>query len=1472
MELTNKNAFRSKEKFLAAAVILAVVASCIAVSFSADAETSDDKVLYIHGTLDASIIGSSLQIIIVDGDLAVENGQFIEANNNFIVNENVTLTLRSGSHVTIASGSADIKGKVVCAEGTEAAPTFLVKSGASAGISGSVTVDGPYGFVCENGAAASVSGNFTVSETGTAVISGAAIKNGGTLAIESVGTATHIQSVRAESGSNVSISGLATYDSMVIDDGATFVVADDGSLVQPGVAAESLPATWISNNGNMTVNGEFSGAVSNSGVIVAHSDKECLYVVTANAGSTFESKTLKGTASFNNRGATQFIVKDVNGIVVTGESTGVALAGAPDASTSEAAMEAVGVLLIKEDMTFPKEVNINLREGSVLNVSSYVTMIDNTASAPITGTGTLTVTGTVKTAVPLVIKSPLKGTPGITLNAVYYMKGGYHYYTTFANALEANPDYLKVYGDIVFDKDTIIPSTMTVDMTEANSVRIINDATVTVEAGGKFMNGTVPINVEDGTLILLDKTKSETNVDIVISEVLVGSGVTAKFTNLKRALDESQPGDIIELRKDHVYISEDTVIPEGVTLKIGEGHILELINGAKLTVNGTLDAHPGTYVITNGTTVVNGCFFFDVPFATYSSAIAGAYYTLDGVNTISPLSYIAGKEPRVSDIIEMYGDNEVGNVSLSGAGKTIYVRSGAFSAESLALSGFVFDASQASSVNGRIAMGGGSIEFVDAKGFVLGQSPEGGISIDGAPAASAPGASATFSGKSRINVQTLEGLGIAFASDADTYITNPFTFFGDVSIPEGAKVTAENSIIGKAFGIAGTFAASSIAADSVDVNAGGSLTSGDAAMNLIAKALAVDGTLAGGNGTNIAINGLSGNGKIVLGDSSRIIVDGDVTSIDSIKAGNGFLLTANNINLGSAELSDGMTLEAKGNFVSTGKIAAGNNAAIRAKDVSIADAEFGESASITAETAKLTDLVLGKKSVLSVAGDLSILGNTTVREESEITANNVNVTGTFVIDSTDKTVIKGDLTVPGTLSVYEPATVAGSFTVAGNTDVAGTLDINQIAVQTFSGDLKASGLVAIGAADCSSSVLGAVDIAEGGVLTVVKDANVAFAKTLSSAGTVNVGEGADVSIAGALSVPGSFNTGLGSTVAAPALSVPGTFVNSGDTTIGSPEIGGTSTVDGTIDAKDGNFIMYQTVHIYGNIPTENGVFKASKIYAGVNESIFGTGAAPATKTPSLGSGVTIFPDGVAYVAPGAAASGAFSGFDSTKFFKGDDLYLTVFADTDAYNDYTTSGGKMVRRTIDSIEASADNAYVNGWRATKTVKNADEVAKARVYDPYGTYDSVWLNYTTAIYNFKLYVADETATPMVGKLVGGQFVPLTLAKTGLNCYESPVDLEAGDYRVKLTYALGHEDEYIDNPMVVNGILQPDYDFSFSGNPDNDRRVTSLIQFSYDEAEAPIIAEPHSLSITDILLIIIVILIIIVAVVVIWRVRRS
>ena len=278
------------------------------------------------------------------------------------------------------------------------------------------------------------------------------------------------------------------------------------------------------------------------------------------------------------------------------------------------------------------------------------------------------------------------------------------------------------------------------------------------------------------------------------------------------------------------------------------------------------------------------------------------------------------------------------------------------------------------------------------------------------------------------------------------------------------------------------------------------------------------------------------------------------------------------------------------------------------------------------------------------------------------------------------------------------------------------------------------------------------------------------------------------------------------------------------------------------------------------------------MFIGVDESIFSTGATTPATVPVIGSNVTILDTGVAYVSPAVSVNGAFGGFDSTRFYKGDDLYLIVFADPDNYVDNYTYKGESVRRTIDSIYAHADDAYVNGWRATKTVKSSAEAANARVYDPYGTHEAVWLNAVYNIYNFKLYVADETATPKVGKVVDGNVVPLTLAKTGLNCYESPVNLTAGTYRVALTYALGHEDELIDNPLVVNGVPQSTYDFNFSGNADNEELVTSLLQFSFEEADPPVVEEVKSLSLTDILLIVIVILIIVVAIVLILRARRS
>lgn len=1585
MEFVKANAFRSKGSILAIAAVLAIVVSCLAVALPADA-ADDDKTLYIHGTLDASIIGSKLQVIVVDGDLAVEDTQFVEANNTFIVNEGVTLTLKSGSYIKIASGVADIKGKVVCAGGTIEKPTFVVNSGSSVNISGSVSVDGPNAFVLAQGATASVSGNMTIAENGTASLEGVTVKNGGNLTIASANDGTYLNGLTAESGSTVAINGAAAYGGMTVQDGSSFVVSSTGSLKQIVTADSALV-----NNGTFTNNGAFFGKIVNNKVVVANSDESSSYDVEVANGSTFESKSLVGTASFRSGNDLQLQITNVEGVIVSGSGDKVAFAGTPVNSGEAGAVAVSGTKVVfNEDMTFPADVNVALNPGSALLVTSYVTMIDNTASAPITGTGTLTVTGTVKTAVPLVIKSAT--TPGIALNAVYYMKDNYHYYTTFDKALAANPDYIKVYGDIVFDSDVIIPKGMTIDMTEANSITITNRATVTVKDGGVFRNGTIPIDVQ-GTLILENTPTSETNVSIVNSDVLVESGIMTKFTNLKRALEEAQAGDVIYIKRNHVYISEDTVIPAGVTLKIGSGNTVEVINGAKLTVNGVLDAHPGTFIITSGSTIVNGCFVFDAPFSAYSSQIAGAYFTNGGVNTIAPLSYIAGKESTIGNIVEMYGDNSVGDVNLMGVGKTIIVRSGAFEAGTLSLSGFDFNAADASSVNGKIAIGNGSVSLVNAKNVVLGQSLEGGMLVNSAIDAASSDASATFSGLARINNNIAEGVNILFAPDANVSLTNDYTFFRDIAIPEGAKVAADKGLTAKTIDVAGTLVADMVVADKISVaTTGTTYTTQEGKLPAMydLSTFNVDGKSYCGDNTFLKLDTLMGDGKVTLGDDSRIEVTGDVVSLDNIEAGNNLSITANNIFLVDAILKDGAKLVAKESIKADGTVVAGNgftatagdknvfgdieagdnasftgkeiaiggvlknnlivkatekaligaitagdnadisadsatvdtatfgkdlkfvvegaltegtieagdNSAVAAKSIDMVgivlgndsgvftfddmtlsgESAFGSAAEINGENIVVGKLTVGENSVLTANGDLTFNDASAISEGTKVTAQNMNVNGALTVTPATTVVVNEALDVDGSFkAIPANSEAAGSLTVAKGAYVSGEMDLTGMKTVVINGDLDVAGSAVLGADTADIDLNGAVSVASAATMEIVGASDVDIAKDLTVNGTFNVsGAGSDVVVGtdakGTADVSGNIVTGAETSFRAAALSIPGTFTNSGDVVIGSPEVGGTSTIPGTIDAKNGTFVMYQTVYVYGSILTEAGSFAASKLFIGVNESIFGTGVTPAASTPVIGSNVTITYDGVAYVSPAVKTNGAFAGFDSTKYYKGDDLYLVVYADPDSYVDSYTEKGQSLRRNIDSIYASADDAYVNGWRATKNVKNAAEAANARVYDPYGTHESVWLNCVYDIYNFKLYVADETATPMVGLLVDGNTVPLTLAKTGLNCYESPVNLKAGTYRVALTYALGHEDEYIDNPLVVNGVPQSTYDFTFHGNPDNEELVTYLLQFSFEEEEPPIVVEPKSMSLTDILLIVIVALIAVAIIAVFLRSRRA
>ncbi|MBO4798647.1 MAG: hypothetical protein J5494_07775, partial [Candidatus Methanomethylophilaceae archaeon] len=534
----------------------------------------------------------------------------------------------------------------------------------------------------------------------------------------------------------------------------------------------------------------------------------------------------------------------------------------------------------------------------------------------------------------------------------------------------------------------------------------------------------------------------------------------------------------------------------------------------------------------------------------------------------------------------------------------------------------------------------------------------------------------------------------------------------------------------------------------------------------------------------------------------------------------------------------------------------------------------------TAASAVVGDLNLGSGSSDILAGDFTVNGNSEFGTGCKLSADNVTINGKLVLYTGVKVTVNGILNVPGELITAEAddSSKTESFIVKKDVNVSGKLDLGIINYVQISGDLNVSGTAVMGTTDkiSGSIVSGNTSVASGGVLTISENSIWACLKDLNVDGTFNAGKGSLVAVGsefvkenGTVAVSGNIYAAAGSNFTASNLIVPGTFTSEGTVVIGLLDSNGISTIDGTVDVRAGTFTMYRTVYINGSVLTENGKFYASKIYAGVNESIFGLPIAPASKVPVIGSGVSLTSSGVAYVSPAVRVNGAFSDFAHTYYYKGDTHYLSVYANPGKYSDKVD--GK--NRNIDSIYASADNAYVNGWRATKEVSSSAEAAAARVYSPYGTYDTVWLNAVYDIFNFKLYAADETATPMVGKVnADGSVVPLTLYKSGLNLYESPVNLPAGTYRVKMTYADGHSEEYIDNPMIVNGVRQSSYDFTFDGNPDNKETVTYLIQFSFEEEPAPIVEPDQSLTITDILLIILVIVIIIIAIVLILRSRRS
>ena len=639
------------------------------------------ETLKISDKLASSAVLKPTQNVLVNGNLTINKGEYLVITGSLEVQEGVTITINEGGLLMVygPSASATING------------TIISKGLYTGSITGIVDNEGndivnPAGFTYYDGKSIDVSGTINAKKA----------------------TNENVRTVWIHGDSE--ISGTVTIDAKAVAQfGGETKVVEGGVLNINGTYAGT-----ILNQGTVNLNGSVS-----TGASVAMNSTAAVLNVTALKGTNALEVTDEGlylqtndagtrlTVPQTDRPANTITLQNVKGVTITEGYTyttdddgdrivhnNLYIAGTLNAQDSKdekvGSMSVTGgVLTVSGDLTIAK-VDVTIGTDAKMNVTGnvYITNVDD---VDFTGTGTLTVTGLVRSL------DELEAT-GFTINAVKYEQTieniPYYFYTNLAAAIESGEESLTVLGDLYILEDTTIPAGITVDASVndvyvGDNERDITDITLTVANGGLLMAQKITV---DATM-MIENTDTGIDCNSIISDVSSTTETTAKYTNIYTALNQAQSGETVTITKSGqtdngvVSIVRDVEIKDGVTLVVPAVNSLAISEGVTLTNNGTLDvrgsidatdsdkdntARFGTETVDEDNkeyaVIVNNGTIVSVAKMDYSKyQIAGAYYTINGKFYITPVEDAAAQIGNTeTDSIVIYGKNTVGTVAFVG--------------------------------------------------------------------------------------------------------------------------------------------------------------------------------------------------------------------------------------------------------------------------------------------------------------------------------------------------------------------------------------------------------------------------------------------------------------------------------------------------------------------------------------------------------------------------------------------------------------------------------------------------------------------------------------------------------------------------------------------------------------------------------------------------------------------------------------
>ena len=658
----------------------------------------------LEGTYDSYLNGKDNQKVTVVDDLVIGSNAEIYIAGQFIVNENATVTIKSGATIIIEDGATVTINGNVTIEGSDNGTTFAF-GGKTMDVNGSITLDGANAFTCTG--EVNIAGVFEISEGASAEFTDATVATGGELIVYGglKGSVTNNGSITIDT-ENL---GGTTSGYLTIEMGAADAAVDVINMMSGWVAIKDTDLTFLYKNDDKAM----------------ENNNEIRLLNVAGVSIT-EQVTFKNDTNGDRIGENVFVVSG-NISPATG-ATGTA--------TGSIFKVENGKAVLADSTAFN---GISVEINGKLDVP--VDVVATAENTKISGSGTITVTGSIT----MVSTETITVT---TVNAVMYVTEAttaqptkYNIYTTLENALAAGAKNITVYGEIDVDTSLTIPVGTTVEADNGAIINIGEDATVTVEAqdrsSGKIVDAY--INVE-GTLEFQNFERGNDG-NTIVSDTSKESGDAMSFTNIYNALDNATDGETVTITKAGtgtdgytVKLEKDVTVKDGVTLVVPSVNKLIVDNGVTLTIDGTMTVE-GTLTIENkkdatattaaedaGLVTVNGMMKYLNDSDDFTTKIVGAYFYYDGYETITTLENAAAIVNEIDDTtISLYGEMTIGDVEFNYTGdyEMTLVANGKLTAGTITIDTLTFQAAAGSSVTATIALTNGSVQLDNIAGIEI---------------------------------------------------------------------------------------------------------------------------------------------------------------------------------------------------------------------------------------------------------------------------------------------------------------------------------------------------------------------------------------------------------------------------------------------------------------------------------------------------------------------------------------------------------------------------------------------------------------------------------------------------------------------------------------------------------------------------------------------------------------------------------